>query len=42
MKKSIFIAFLILLGVIAWFYSGYYSNNNYSQNITNDEKQEKK
>ena len=40
MKKSIFIAFLILLGVIAWFYSGYYSNNNYSQNITNDEKQE--
>ena len=31
MKKSIIIAFLILLGVIAWFFSGYYSNNNYSQ-----------
>ena len=34
MKKSILIAFLIMLGVIAWFFSGYYSNNNYSQNQT--------
>jgi len=40
MKKSILIAFLIMLGVIAWFFSGYYSNNNYSQNQNNTESQE--
>ena len=40
MKKSILIAFLIMLGVIAWFYSGYYSNNNYSQNQAKEEKEE--